>query len=341
MPHAVAAAVLFATILAAQQPTPDANAARIEQLREIANREVTTNAAAAQRTADAAAWQDAAATADLGDAAILRAIADSCSADKAVRARAGVELLAYFADHDRLPVAGFDEPAGRIVLFEFVRIADAADWPQLRERLPLLLRVCADHSSAWWLLGRRARDAHTAEGTAFLQQVVIPQLLADHRLDDTDRVALLRRLYEVDYTGPKPFVDVAGPGLDGSEVRTADHKGHVLLVDYWATWCQPCLMALPGVVEAHRRFGGRGLRVVSISIDEADRRARVEAKVKELGIGFPVIFDGKGGKGELALANKVLAIPATFLIDRKGRVRYTGLEGEELEKRIEELLAEK
>jgi alkyl hydroperoxide reductase subunit AhpC len=100
-------------------------------------------------------------------------------------------------------------------------------------------------------------------------------------------------------------------------------------------------MALPGVVAAYRRFHDQGFDVVSISIDDAGQRARVTAKVDELGIPFPVLFDGKGWKSDLALANKVLAVPATFLIDRKGRVRYTGLEGEQLAQRIAELLAER
>jgi len=278
---------------------------------------------------------------ELGDAAVLRAIADSYSADEAVRNRSAAQLIAFLERHERLPAPGFDEVAGRMVLFEATRHADVADWDACKTMLPLLLRTCADHRSVFWLLGRRSRDSGTEVGRQFLQQVVIPRLLADPGLDDADRVFVLRRLYEVEYTGPQPFVAVAGPGLDGKEVRTADHHGRVLLVDYWATWCQPCLMALPGVVAAHRRFHDQGFDVVSISIDDAGQRARVTAKVDELGIPFPVLFDGKGWKSDLALANKVLAVPATFLIDRKGRVRYTGLEGEQLAQRIAELLAER
>jgi len=336
---AAAVAIFFAFALPTQQPVDPAPL--VDRLREIANRETLNKDAAAQRAADAAAWLEATAGSELGDLAILRTIAGSCTADIAIQGRSTAELVTWFEQHERLPVAGFEEPAGRVVLFDFVRRADAGKWDECKASLPLLLRTCSDHRSAFWLLGRRARDAGTPSGNDFLQQVLIPHLLADHGLDDAERVQTLRRLYEVEYTGPKPFTDVAGPGLDGKQIRTADHLGRVLLVDYWATWCQPCLMALPGVVAAHRRFHDQGLDVVGISIDDAPQRDRVAAKVEELGIGFPVIFDGKGGKSEIALANKVLAIPATFLIDRKGRVRYTGLQGEQLTARIAELLAEK
>ena len=319
----------------------DARDALVDQLREITNRRTLTDAAAAARSADAAAWLAATAQRDLGELAILRALAGTFVTDEELRERSRDEVVAWFQRHDALPVAGFEQCAGRVVLFDVVERADGGRWQECEEMLPMALRSCPDHRSLFWLLGRRGRDAGTDEGTRFLQQVVIPAVLADHALDDADRVYLLRKFYEVEYTGPKPFADVAGPGLDGVEVRTADHRGRVLLVDYWATWCRPCLMALPGVVAAHEKFHDQGFDVIGISIDDAGARERVVAKAEELGMDFPVIYDGKGGESAIAEANKVLAIPATFLIDRRGRVRYTGLEGDELHRRVAELLAEK
>ncbi len=336
-------AILVKSLLVAALPAQQVieTTTLVERLREIANRETLTEAAAAKRSTDAVTWLQTTVDRDLGGLAILRAMAGTFSTapDEGQRSRA--ELIAFLERHATLPAAGFEEAVGRIVLFDFVRRADAGKWGECRLSMPLLLRTCRDHRSAFWLLGRRARDARTSEGLDFLQQVVIPQLLADHLLDDAERVQTLRLLYEVEYDGPRPFTDVVGPGLDGREVRTADYRGRVLLVDYWATWCKPCLMALPSVVEAHRLFREQGFAVVGISIDKADHKDRVTRKVEGLGIEFPVVFDGKGDKSEIALANKVLAIPATFLIDRKGRVRFTGLKGDELATRIAELLAEK
>ena len=327
--------LVLALPLAAQETA----AQRIDGLRRLANRPVVDEAAVAHRAADAAAWL--AAAADPGELPILRAVARTFVADAREPRRGREEIVAWFEANEALPVPGFEEAAGRVVLFDAVQRANAGEWPECRRRLPVLLRACADHASVFWLLGRRARDAGSAEGREFLQQAVIPGLLADHALADAERVQILRRLYEVDYTGPKPFAHVAGPDLDGRVIRTADHGGRVLLVDYWATWCRPCLMAMPGVVAAYRKFHEQGFDVVSISLDEADRRDRVAATVNELGMEFPCIFDGNGAASQLARANQVMAIPATFLIDRKGRVRWTGLEGDALQQRVAELLAEK
>ncbi len=334
-----AAAIALATAaLRAQQADAGDTVAR---LREISNREPLDEAAAAARARDAAAWLDAAKDRALGELDVLRLVAATFVPDADAKRRAARELVDWFRTHDALPVPGFTEPAGRAVLFDVVHRANAGAWSECEELLPVVLRAYPEHRSVFWLLGRRGRDAGTPEGAQFLQQRVIPALLADHALDDAERVQLLRQLYRVEYTGPKPFTDVVGPTLDGATVRTADHRGRVLLVDYWATWCQPCLLALPGVVAAHRRFHDDGFDVVAISIDDERARPRVAAKIAELELPFPVVFDGQGWKSELAVANKVLAVPATFLIDRKGRVRFTGIEGEELQQRIAELLAEK
>ncbi|HZN39284.1 MAG TPA: TlpA disulfide reductase family protein [Planctomycetota bacterium] len=332
---------LLCSLLAAAPLRAQTEDPAVAQLREITNRETLTEEAAAVRARDIAAWLDAAKDRELRELAVLRTLAEAMGADEAAKQRASRGLVAWFVAHQALPVTGFDTVAGRIVMFDVVHRANAGAWSECTELLPVVLRVYPDHASVFWLLGRRGRDAGTAEGTQFLQQHVIPALLADHALDDAQRVHLLRLLYKVEYTGPKPFADVAGTDLAGRAVRTADHRGKVLLVDYWATWCRPCLEALPDVVAAFRRCHEQGLEVVSISIDDERDRERLAAKVRELDLPFPVLFDGKGWKSELAVANKVQAVPAMFLIDRKGRVRFTDLGGDALHARIAELLAEK
>lgn len=310
-------------------------------LREIVKREVPDESAAAARARDAAAWLDATKDRDLDELAVLRLVAGTLVVDANAKRRATLELVEWFRTHDAIPVPGFADVAGRVVLYDVVRRANGGAWAECEDLLLVLLRTYADHRSVFWLLGRRGRDARTPEGTQFLHQHLIPALLADHALDDAERVQILRQLYRVDYTGPKPFTDVAGPTLDGATVGTADHRGRVLLVDYWATWCVPCLQAMPGVVAVYRDLHEQGFDVVSISIDDEPARPHLAAKVAELKLPFPVIFDGKGWKSDLAIKNKVLAVPAMFLIDRQGRVRFTGLEGEELKQRVAELLAEK
>jgi peroxiredoxin len=97
---------------------------------------------------------------------------------------------------------------------------------------------------------------------------------------------------------------------------------------------------MPEVVAAYRKFRAKGLRVLSVSADDAGREARLAKVIADHHIDFPVIYDGKGSKGPLAQKNRVTGFPTAFLLDHRGRVRYTSLEGKELELRISELLAE-
>ena len=79
----------------------------------------------------------------------------------------------------------------------------------------------AGHAAVYWLMGRRGRDHGSEQGKVFLREVVVRELLLDPTLDDTDRVVELRRLWDVQYTGPRPFTHVEGPGLSGGTVSTS------------------------------------------------------------------------------------------------------------------------
>ena len=102
----------------------------------------------------------------------------------------------------------------------------------------------------------------------------------------------------------------------------------------------PCLKHMPEVVAAYHRFKSQGFRILGVSADDPGKAERLRQVITEQTIPFPVIYDGRGGRGPLVEQNRVTGFPTSFLLDRKGRVRYTGLDGKELERRIAELLAE-
>ena len=218
------------------------------------------------------------------------------------------------------------------------RLRTSGDWQTCRISLPLVLRFYPDHRSVFWLFGRRARDHGT--GTPFLQSFIVPALLVDPGVSDPDRVHVLRLLYEVEYSGPRPLTDLAGLDLDGKPVSREDFAGKVLLVDFWATWCVPCLMEMPNVVAAEQRYRDEGFAVLGISLDRENAEVRMREVMAEQGMNWRQLYDGGFWKTKWAVDNDILAIPAAFLIDRSGRVRYTNLTGEELHRRIEELLDE-
>jgi len=132
------------------------------------------------------------------------------------------------------------------------------------------------------------------------------------------------------------------PALDGSRVRLSDHLGRdVVLIDFWATFCEPCLRAMPHLDALYVKHAARGFVVLGVSIDGADSLPEVRAEVQKLGIRFPILLDQD--TRVVALYNPKTSAPFSVLIDRRGHVRlkregYTTGSGETLERDVSELL---
>lgn len=115
----------------------------------------------------------------------------------------------------------------------------------------------------------------------------------------------------------KPL-DVAAPGLDGREVSVAEARGKVRVVDFWATWCDPCRDQLPVLELLARAHGAEGLEVYGVSVDED--RAQLEAFLATTPVAIPVLWDKGGARHAERL--DVQRLPTTFLVDRAGLVRF-------------------
>lgn len=125
------------------------------------------------------------------------------------------------------------------------------------------------------------------------------------------------------------------------ELERLLERGPVLL-DFWATWCRPCLAELPELQQLHARYAERGLTVIGISIDGPRNFAKVRPFVQRLGLTFPVALDEDGS---LQQRFHVSAAPTTVLIDRDGRIArtttgYLSGEGARLEQAVVALLAD-
>ena len=113
--------------------------------------------------------------------------------------------------------------------------------------------------------------------------------------------------------------------LDGKKVRLSDFRGKAVLLNFWATWCQPCRIEMPWFVELEKQYGPEGLQVVGVAMDDGGK-SEVEKFAKQMGVNYLVLL-GKESVGEAY--GGVDYLPTTFYIDRDGRVveRAAGLLG--------------
>ena len=159
-----------------------------------------------------------------------------------------------------------------------------------------------------------------------------PQFLAaaQSSLEDLDVLKTLAVGNE-----PVPF---SVEGLDGKKITLADYKGKVVLLDFWATWCMPCKVEMPNVIRIHKKFNKKGFEIIGISLD--NNKTAVEKYIKDNEMIWPQFFDGKGWQNTVAQQYRVRSIPSTYLIDKRGKIRFRSLRGKELEAAVEKLLKE-
>lgn len=116
--------------------------------------------------------------------------------------------------------------------------------------------------------------------------------------------------------GRKPEIQFTG--LDGRGVDLAKLKGKVVLLDFWATWCGPCVAGIPELRAVYEKFHDRGFEVVAISLDTD--RAALERFVKENDLPWPQYFDGKAWDNAIAAKYAIHAVPTLWLVGRDGKV---------------------
>jgi thiol-disulfide isomerase/thioredoxin len=133
-------------------------------------------------------------------------------------------------------------------------------------------------------------------------------------------------------------VDIKFTSTDGKEVDLAKMRGKVVLVDFWASWCGPCIGEMPNVVSTYKKLHDKGFEIVGISLDQ-DKEA-MEGALKKHEMTWVQYFDGGGWENKISKSFGIQSIPAAWLIDKKGMLREMGLRGDALGAGVEKLLAE-
>lgn len=133
-------------------------------------------------------------------------------------------------------------------------------------------------------------------------------------------------------------LDIKFTAVDGREVDLAKMKGKVVLIDFWATWCGPCIGELPHVLEAYEKFHPQGFEIVGISFDQ-DKGA-LERLTKQKGMTWPQYFDGAGWKNTFGQRFGIRGIPTMWLVDKEGKLA-TRFGRSDLATKVEALLAGK
>jgi cytochrome c-type biogenesis protein len=117
----------------------------------------------------------------------------------------------------------------------------------------------------------------------------------------------------------QPAPDYAATALTGDSVKLASLRGNVVLLNVWATWCNPCRAEIPYLEELHKKFASNGLRIIGVSIDAAGGEEGIASFAKEIGMTYPIWRDPDQDVMTRFLA---VGVPASFLIDREGVLRW-------------------
>lgn len=134
------------------------------------------------------------------------------------------------------------------------------------------------------------------------------------------------------------FPDFSVKDLDGKALSAGNYKGKVVLVDFWATWCEPCVMELPDVIKTYEKYHDKGFEIIGVSLD-IDQDS-LTSFIKEKKMPWAEYYDGLRFDNKLARKYGVSGIPTNILVGKDGRIIDKDLRGQALEDAVGKALGQ-
>ena len=133
-------------------------------------------------------------------------------------------------------------------------------------------------------------------------------------------------------------IDFVLKDLEGNTMRLSEtYEDQVVLIDFWATWCPPCVDEMPTIVKTYKKYHDQGFEIIGINLDYDE--SKFLRFMEDNGMTWRQYFDAKGGQNELARKYSIDSIPATFLLGKDGKIIAKNLRGSALEEAVKEAVA--
>lgn len=132
--------------------------------------------------------------------------------------------------------------------------------------------------------------------------------------------------------------DFTANNFHGGEVTLADHRGKVVLLDFWASWCGPCIREMPTIVEIMNRYPADKFVIIGVSLDMDKSLPRMKQIISENKLVYPIPYDGQGWRNAVSSLYGVRSIPATFILGADGMIVDKNKRGRELVQLLDKLV---
>ena len=200
---------------------------------------------------------------------------------------------------------------------------------ELEKAARALIKEFPKREDGYRLLLSAAQDSHEAKARALAKEIIASDNSGEVK---ASAEGLLRKL---DALG-KPL-DIKFTALDSREVDVSRMNGKVVLIDFWATWCVPCVAEIPNVKKAYEKLQPKGFEIVGISFD--DDKEKLQKFVSKEQMPWPQFFDGEGWQNKFGQRYGINGIPTMWLVDKQGNLREMNAR-DGLEAKVGKLLAE-